>query len=71
MWHRAMVFWIMRPDPKIALKDMRHRIDGGARLLLDSLSEDEMAAVYALIVEGKAEIICEACKPYVVRALRS
>lgn len=61
----------MRSDPKIALMEMRRRIEGGSRLLLDSLGEDELAAVYALILEGKAEIICEACKPYVVRALRS
>lgn len=59
----------MGHDPRIALQDMRRRIYGGARLLLDSLDEKELAAVYALILEGEAEIICEACKPFVVRKL--
>jgi len=48
---------------------MRHRIRGGARILLDSLSEEELAAVYAVIRGGEAEIINEACKPFVVRVL--
>ncbi len=61
----------MPDDPQIALQDMRHRIHGGARLLLDSLSAAELAAVHALMRggEGEAEIISEACKPFVVRVL--
>ena len=58
-------------DPDIGLQDMRGRINGGARLLLDSLSEEELTAVHALIREGEAEIINEACKPFVVRVLAS
>ena len=50
---------------------MRRRIQAGARLLLDSLSDEEMVAVGALIREGEAEIINEACKPFVVRVLAS
>ncbi len=61
----------MLVDPDIALQDMRRRIYGGARLLLDSLSEEELIAAYALIREGEAEIINEACKPFVVRVLAS
>jgi hypothetical protein len=59
----------MADDPNIALQEMRRRIFGGARLLLDSLSDDELVAVNALIREGDAQIINEACKPYVVRVL--
>ncbi len=58
-------------DPDIALQDMRRRIHGGSRLLLDSLSAEELTAVHALIREGEAEIINEACKPFVVRVLAS
>ncbi len=38
---------------------------------LDSLSDEELAAAYALILKGEAEIINEACKPFVVRVLSS
>jgi hypothetical protein len=48
---------------------MRNRINGGARMLLDSLSDEELVAAHALIREGEAEIINEACKPFVVRVL--
>ncbi len=48
---------------------MRRRIHTGARLLLDSLSDEELAAAGALIREGDAEIINEACKPFLVRVL--
>ncbi len=51
------------------MKDMRRRIYGGARLLLDSLSDEELAALQPLLIGGEAEIINEACKPYVVRTL--
>ncbi len=59
----------MSDDPNIAEQDMRRRINTGARLLLDSLSDEELVAVGALIREGEAEIINEACKPFVVRVL--
>ena len=59
----------MSDDPIIAAQDMRRRIYGGARLLLDSLSDEELAAVQALLLEGEAQIINEACKPFVVRVL--
>ncbi len=61
----------MSGDPNIAVQDVRRRIHAGARLLLDSLSDEELAAAYALILEGEAEIISEACKPFVVRVLAS
>ncbi len=59
----------MSDDPNIAEQDMRRQIHAGARLLLDSLSDEELVAAYALIGEGEAEIISEACKPFVVRVL--
>ncbi len=61
----------MSGDPNIAEQNMRRRIHTGARLLLDSLSDEELVAVGALIREGEAEIINEACKPFVVRVLAS
>ena len=60
---------VMSGDPNIAEQDIRRRIGEGARLLLDSLSDEELVAVGALIREGEAEIINEACKPFVVRVL--
>ncbi len=68
---RNVPFLPMPDDPDTALQKMRGRIHGGARLLLDSLSEEELGAVHALIREGEAEIINEACKPFVVRVLSS
>ncbi len=59
----------MSEDRNRAVRDMRRRIYGGARLLLDSLSDEELVAIQALLLEGEAEIISEACKPFVVRVL--
>ncbi len=61
----------MSGDPNIAEQDMRRRIHTGARLLLDSLSDEELVAAGTLIREGEAEIINEACKPFLVRVLAS
>jgi hypothetical protein len=51
------------------LHEMRRRIYGGARLLRDDLSNDELTALRMILLEGEAEIINKACKPYVVRKL--
>lgn len=48
---------------------MRARVFGGARLCLDSLSKAELEAVQPLLLAGEAEIINEACRPYVIRKL--
>ncbi len=61
----------MSGDPNIPVQDVQRRIYAGARLLLDSLSDEELTAAYALILKGEAEIINEACKPFVVRVLAS
>ena len=59
----------MPSNPDMALQEMRRRIYGGARLLLDDLSDDELIALRTILLEGEAEIINEACKPYVIRKL--
>ena len=61
----------MREDPKTTLQDVRQRIYAGGRLQIDELSDPELAAMYELVRNGEAEIINEACKPFVVRALDS
>ncbi len=61
----------MSGDLNIAEQEMRRRIHTGARLLLDSLSDEELVAAGTLIREGEAEIINEACKPFLVRVLAS
>ena len=38
-------------------------------MLLDDLSDDELVAVQPMLIGGEAEIINEACKPYVIRKL--
>lgn len=60
----------MVKNPDIAFEDMRRRIFGGSRLQLDSLGDAELTAAYKLIREGEAEIINEACKPFIVRVLK-
>ncbi|WP_170480700.1 hypothetical protein [Ruegeria arenilitoris] len=52
-----------------AEEEMRRRIFGGGRLLLENLSRDELSALYPMLINGDAEIINEACKPYVIRKL--
>ena len=59
----------MPSNPDMALQEMRRRIYGGARLLLDDLSDEELIALRTILLEDEAEIINEACKPYVIRKL--
>jgi hypothetical protein len=61
----------MSVDPNITLQNVKSRINGGGRLLLDSLSKEELAAMATLLMAGEAEIINEACKPFLVRKLTS
>ena len=61
----AMATEALQPKP-----DIRSRILSRSRLLLDSLSQQELETLYPLLVNGEAEIIDEACKPYVVRRPR-
>ena len=59
----------MITEPDSAQEAMRRRIFGGGRLLIDSLSDQELEAAHALIRDGEAEIVNEACKPFLIRAL--
>ena len=59
----------IRSDPKKAEEEMRRRIFGGARMLLDGLNDEELAALQPMLFSGEAEINNEACKPYVIRKL--
>ena len=60
----------MPTNPAEVLKEMRRLIYGGAKPRLDLLSRDELVAMAALINEGEAEIISEACKPFVARVVK-
>ena len=51
--------------PSSTLERLRHVIVGGGSLLLESLSDNELAAMQTLIESGEAEIISSACRPYV------
>ncbi|MDU8929533.1 hypothetical protein RXV86_19255 [Alisedimentitalea sp. MJ-SS2] len=59
----------MGSNTKTAADEMRQRIFGGSRLQLDNLSKEELVALEPLLTSGEAEIINEACKPFVVRKL--
>ena len=61
----------MTSTPETDCEAIRRRILGGGRLLLDSLSDAELEAAHTLLRDGEAEIINEACKPYLVRTLPS
>ena len=58
-----------RIDPAATLKQLRSRVLGGGRLLLDSLTAEELAAAQQLILRGEAEIVNEACRPYLLAKL--
>ena len=64
-----MVYLGMSENPKVAADEMRRRIFGGARLLLDALKKEELEALQPLLLSNEAEIIDEACRPYVIRKL--
>lgn len=47
-----------------ALKKLRKKIEDGGNLLVEELTDEELVAMHGLLLEGKAEIISLACKPY-------
>ena len=51
------------------LKVLRKRILGGGSLLLDQMSETELVAMQEMLLQGEAEIINSACKPYLIAKL--
>lgn len=56
-------------DRNITLERLRKRVLGGAYVLLDSLSEDELQAMQSMLFNNEAEIINSACKPFLVAKL--
>jgi hypothetical protein len=59
----------MTTDPTDCLERLRKRVRGGAYLLLDRLSDDELVAMQSLLLSGEAEIVNSACKPFLVAKL--
>jgi len=51
------------------LEQLRARVLGGSYLLLDSLSDEELVAMQSLLLNGEAEIVNSACKPFLVAKL--
>lgn len=51
------------------LERLRKRVHGGAYILLDTLSEDELAAMQTLLFNNEAEIVNSACKPFLAAKL--
>ncbi len=56
-------------DSGDTLDRLRARVRGGAYLLLDKLSDDELVAMQSLLLSGEAEIVNSACKPFLVAKL--
>lgn len=60
-----------KTDPRATdtLTRLRARVLGGSYLLLDTLSDEELVAMQALLMNGEAEIVNSACKPFLVAKL--
>ena len=58
-----------RRDPLALERQMRARILGGEKPLLDSLSREEIAASRSMLLKGEAEIVCHACRMFLVAKL--
>ena len=56
-------------NSKTALDRLRERVLGGASILLDTLSKDELEAMQTLLFNDEAEIVNSACKPFLVAKL--
>jgi hypothetical protein len=53
----------------LVLKRLRERVLGGAYILLDTLTEEELVAMQSLLFNQEAEIVNSACKPFLVARL--
>ena len=51
-------------DPVSAFENLRRKIENGSNLLVEELTDEELVAMHELLLEGKAEIISLACRPY-------
>ncbi|MDH3629703.1 MAG: hypothetical protein OER98_01175 [Gammaproteobacteria bacterium] len=56
-------------NSNITLQRLRERVLGGAYILLDTLTEDELAAMQTMLFNDEAEIVNSACKPFLVAKL--
>ena len=56
-------------NPKSVEDKLRARVLGGAYILLDSLGDEELSAMQTLLLNGEAEIVNSACKPFLVAKL--
>ena len=56
-------------NPKVVVERLRKRVLGGSGLLLDSLTDEELVAMQALIFKGEVEIVSSACKPFLIAKL--
>ena len=51
------------------LERLRERVLGGAYILLDTLTEEELVAMQSMLFNDEAEIVNSACKPFLVAKL--
>jgi len=51
-------------NPITAFENLRKKIEDGSNLLVEELTDEELVAMHELLMEGKAEIISLACRPY-------
>ena len=56
-------------NSNITLQRLRERVLGGAYILLDTLTEDELVAMQSMLFNDEAEIVNSACKPFLVAKL--
>ena len=52
-----------------AFENLRKKIEAGGHLLVEELTDEELVAMHELLLEGKAEIISSACRPYLAAKL--
>lgn len=66
-----MTFGIPRKsdNTNTTLERLRERVLGGAYILLDTLTEDELVAMQSMLFNDEAEIVNSACKPFLVAKL--
>ena len=55
--------------PDKVYEALRARVLGGGYVLLDSLDEQQLVAMQSLLLNGEAEIVNSACKPFLVAKL--
>ena len=56
-------------NSRTAFENLRKKIANGGLLLVEKLTDDELLAMHKLLLEGKAEIISSACRPYLAAKL--